>query len=339
LNFIAGKSNDETEQEMTVAIMHFGVSNQSTPKANCSPESAPTIIYGKHAKSLTELLERDGVPVVIAKTAQILQVAAVKKLASSSLMWLLCHGIKDTPLTVKEVHSSYSNKLQQLVEEVIPLLETLAMEQWMNTTQQHGRMYTIGSVPEMMDYLHTYSMSISDGDVTLNCKLALKEIHERNGLILSLMNENQYENSFHLELIRQVAGEELAAQYTRSSTLLGGSTISKATKCSKQRTVPCTSSVLNVLAHKRSVKTDSALATKSSKSVVVIGAGVVGSSIAYHLSRRGVNVVVMDTSNKLLPANGGIDPGTATSTSFAWLNANDKYPLSYLQLNQLGMEM
>jgi glycine/D-amino acid oxidase-like deaminating enzyme len=78
----------------------------------------------------------------------------------------------------------------------------------------------------------------------------------------------------------------------------------------------------------------------STKSAVVIGAGMLGSSIAYHLSLRGVNVTIMDIKANILPdkPDDKIDPGTATSSSFAWLNANDKAPLSYMQLNILGME-
>lgn len=54
---------------------------------------------------------------------------------------------------------------------------------------------------------------------------------------------------------------------------------------------------------------------------------------------------MLDKSTNLLPQTGPTDrdeeiyPGVATSSSFAWLNANDKSPLSYMQLNQLGMEM
>lgn len=89
----------------------------------------------------------------------------------------------------------------------------------------------------------------------------------------------------------------------------------------------------------------------SNPSVVIIGAGIIGSSLAYHLSRLDdVQVTVLDKSTNLLPReakdgndddgnNDEVSPGVATSSSFAWLNANDKSPLSYMQLNHLGMEM
>ena len=51
--------------------------------------------------------------------------------------------------------------------------------------------------------------------------------------------------------------------------------------------------------------------------VAVIGAGIVGSSVAYRLSEGGAEVVMID----------GAEPGSGTtSTSFAWVNANNKLP-------------
>jgi glycine/D-amino acid oxidase-like deaminating enzyme len=62
--------------------------------------------------------------------------------------------------------------------------------------------------------------------------------------------------------------------------------------------------------------------------VAVVGAGVVGSSVAYHLSEGGAEVVLID----------GAEPGSGTtSTSFAWVNANNKLPREYFELNLAGM--
>ena len=62
--------------------------------------------------------------------------------------------------------------------------------------------------------------------------------------------------------------------------------------------------------------------------VAVIGAGIVGSSVAYRLSEGGAAVVLID----------GAGPGTGTtSTSFAWVNANNKLPREYFELNLAGM--
>ena len=62
--------------------------------------------------------------------------------------------------------------------------------------------------------------------------------------------------------------------------------------------------------------------------VAVIGAGIVGSSVAYWLSEGGAEVVMID----------GAQPGSGTtSTSFAWVNANNKLPRDYFELNVAGM--
>ena len=62
--------------------------------------------------------------------------------------------------------------------------------------------------------------------------------------------------------------------------------------------------------------------------VVVVGSGIVGSSIAYHLARRGAEVTVCERE---APASG------ATSKSFAWINASaGKQPYHYHRLNRLS---
>src|SRR6266542_1880217 len=62
----------------------------------------------------------------------------------------------------------------------------------------------------------------------------------------------------------------------------------------------------------------------SGLSVVVVGAGVVGASIAYRLARSGARVTLVDRGT----------PGRGTSAnSFAWVNANDKPPRAYHRLN------
>ena len=62
--------------------------------------------------------------------------------------------------------------------------------------------------------------------------------------------------------------------------------------------------------------------------VAVVGAGIVGSSVAYRLSEGGAEVVMID----------GAEPGSGTtSTSFAWVNANNKLPRDYFELNVAGL--
>lgn len=62
--------------------------------------------------------------------------------------------------------------------------------------------------------------------------------------------------------------------------------------------------------------------------VAIIGAGIVGASVAYNLVKQGARVHIIDWG----------EPGRGTtSTSFAWLNANQKTPRAYFDLNLAGM--
>jgi sarcosine oxidase subunit beta len=64
--------------------------------------------------------------------------------------------------------------------------------------------------------------------------------------------------------------------------------------------------------------------------VVVIGAGVIGCSIAYHLARRGVSVTVIDAN--------GVATGTSSATlGLVWVQR--KNPAEYMELNWLSSKL
>lgn len=67
-----------------------------------------------------------------------------------------------------------------------------------------------------------------------------------------------------------------------------------------------------------------------SSRVVIIGAGILGASIAYRIAARGFAVTLID---KASPGSG------ASSHSFAWINAGLKVPLDYHNLNRRSMDM
>jgi glycine/D-amino acid oxidase-like deaminating enzyme len=64
--------------------------------------------------------------------------------------------------------------------------------------------------------------------------------------------------------------------------------------------------------------------------IVIIGAGIVGSSIGYHLACRGAEVILVEKDQ---PGSG------ASRASFAWLNAGTKEPFEYHDLNRRSLEM
>ncbi|MEZ4524034.1 MAG: FAD-binding oxidoreductase [Thermomicrobiales bacterium] len=63
--------------------------------------------------------------------------------------------------------------------------------------------------------------------------------------------------------------------------------------------------------------------------VIVVGAGVVGSGLAWRLASQGQDVVLVERGQ---PATG------TTGSSFSWYNANSKRPEDYFRLNLAGME-
>jgi glycine/D-amino acid oxidase-like deaminating enzyme len=62
--------------------------------------------------------------------------------------------------------------------------------------------------------------------------------------------------------------------------------------------------------------------------VIVIGAGVIGSSVAYRLAQAGAQVTIFETHRVC---------GGTSATSFAWVNSNNKPPRAYHDLNVAGI--
>ena len=69
--------------------------------------------------------------------------------------------------------------------------------------------------------------------------------------------------------------------------------------------------------------------------IAVIGAGIVGASIAFHLARRGAKVTLIDAGGP--GKESAVQP--ATAVSFAWMNARDKNPRHYHLFNRRSLDM
>ena len=63
-----------------------------------------------------------------------------------------------------------------------------------------------------------------------------------------------------------------------------------------------------------------------SENVIVVGAGIMGAAIAWHLARGGAQVTVVDK---------GEPGGIATPRSWAWINASWGHPDHYVRLRSL----
>jgi glycine/D-amino acid oxidase-like deaminating enzyme len=63
--------------------------------------------------------------------------------------------------------------------------------------------------------------------------------------------------------------------------------------------------------------------------VIVVGAGVIGASIAWYLARDGARVTIVE---------GAAPGGLATPRSWAWLNASWGHPEPYVRLRMRSME-
>lgn len=64
------------------------------------------------------------------------------------------------------------------------------------------------------------------------------------------------------------------------------------------------------------------------KRIIVIGSGIIGASIAWHLASRGADVTVIEA---------GAAGGLATRNSWAWINASWGNPLPYFRLRERSM--
>jgi glycine/D-amino acid oxidase-like deaminating enzyme len=66
----------------------------------------------------------------------------------------------------------------------------------------------------------------------------------------------------------------------------------------------------------------------AAKEIIVVGAGIIGASIAWHLTRSGASVTIVDS---------GEAGGVATPASFAWINASWGNPEPYFRLRMRSM--
>ena len=286
----------------TVVVPHFAMLtkcriNQSSVSTN--PHSPPTYLCGRHAPEAARILQAHGIPTKILESFQDIQKAAAFKVLWASCMWLLCHS-SDSPLTVAQVHNNKQDKLDELVDELFPALIQLV-------SQSVNR-------KELDRYLRDYSFSIPNAIPSK--ELAMAELNDRNGVFLSLRSTEHPQN-YHQQMIQDLVGTKLLNNILQPSPR----------KESEQQKVQTSSIGLVSWGEKGTFQ-------PASTNVIIVGAGIMGSGLALFLAeqRPDLAITVLDQ----LPHDSS-PVGKTTPASWAWLNANAKYPKSYQLLNQLGI--
>ena len=313
----------------TVVVPHFGVLQvQADPVT--SFVSPPTFVYGKHAALVERILKDNGIhKVETVDTYQEIIVAAAQKLLWAASMWLLCHSTNDDdsndttgPLTALAVHTSLKDKLDALVrQELFPALCNRLPEAFTNTPEQCNA---------ALEYMHRYSKSMPTA--IPNRDLGRDEWKERNAFFLQADNNSNnitQQQPLHVDLLQRVGGISIediiiSAMSPTKNSRTGTAAMYATTPRQRINLPELGITVTGSLDPSR---------TKPIQKAIVVGAGILGSSVALHLARQGIvsDVTVIDVqSSKQL--------GVTTPASWAWLNANGKSPPEYAWMNQLGMD-
>ncbi|KAG7350793.1 FAD dependent oxidoreductase [Nitzschia inconspicua] len=325
-------------EDCTLVVPHFAVlqlcrhddplqmGNDGSGPIQTTHRSPPTVIYGKHAASVANILQRHGVNTRIVESFSEIRLYAGMKLLWASCMWLLCHDrsfnnnnkYKHEPLTVRQVHEQRQADLDRLVDELFPSLQDLVI---VNTKKQQSKLLSKGTIA---DYMRNYSQSIPQAIPSKD--LALSEFQERNGVFF---NNHQ---TYHRQLLLQhFTVNDVDMTSNNTSSIIRTESSSKSND--DRVTVDLDRIGLKVSGTRvRNNKYTVQGPASDEKRVIIVGGGMMGSSIALALASRRPhwNITVIDESEEY-------DMGKTTNSSWAWLNANNKQPKSYQALNQLGI--
>ena len=293
-----GLLSERFQRNGTVVIPHFAVLQVNCDDPVTSAESPPTYLYGRHVDVIDNMLVAKGVRVEHVEAWDKICVYAAQKLLWASCMWLLCHA-SSPPLTVSQVHEQKQNTLEQLVRELSPAFQTV-----------------IGSNESMslqatLNYMKSYSNSMPEAVPSLD--LAMTEIVDRNGVWLM----QEMPQPLHRKLLLDRIGSK-AMQHLVNKASLHPAEENDLSHSTKQVVLP--EIQLQCYGTNRKGEPDC-------ETVIIVGGGIIGSSLALSLARRGCKVTVVDPN----------PIGVTSPASWAWINANQKKPMHYKWLNQLGM--
>ena len=238
------------------------------------------------------------------------------------------------------MHEQRPEELRRLVQELLPAIERLTGVK--------------EDLPALMEYLEAYSRSIPNA--VPSKELAMAELHDRNILFLKHAT-NHEQQSFHKQLLKETVIDpellelplplEQNAQRTKKivTTTPAANTTNPTKLSAEMKNIGLTAWGLpypkpNATSFKDDGSDENDKDDTNNKqkprSVVVVGSGIIGTSLALSLAQKQPNwkIAVVDSN----PQNQKQQAlGTTTPASWAWLNANGKYPFQYQQLNQLGL--
>jgi glycine/D-amino acid oxidase-like deaminating enzyme len=295
----------------SVVVPHFGVLEVNADPVTSS-ESPPTFLYGKHAHAVESILQARGIAKLetLSSYSEII-VAAAQKLLWASSMWLLCHASpnNDDPITALQVHTELAKKLENLVKkELFPALCARIPE------------FSPDDCDTALDYMYRYSKSMPGAIPNRN--LAVAEWKERNAFFLAV--RDTVPQPLHEKLLQQVGGiSQDDIQVVANSQQQSLEENLHSSQSTRQK-VDLPALGLTVVGNKLS-------SSSNVQTAIVVGGGILGSSVALHLARQGTKVTVVDLQSQK-------EMGRTTPASWAWLNANGKSPPAYAWLNQLGMD-
>jgi glycine/D-amino acid oxidase-like deaminating enzyme len=296
----------------TIIVPHFSIlqicrRNDMENPIGTDRMSPKTFLHGKHAVYAAKVLEKYGVATEIVDSFSTIKVKAALKLVWASCMWLLCHSADDSrPLTFEQVHKKHQTTLDRLVGDILPALEKFVGQ----SIQQK----------DVDDYMRNYSLSIAHA--IPNKELAIAELSDRNGLWLGLRTEENPQE-FHQELIETVVTRKALEQLLAESN--------------GQQPPPNIEGAKTLELDEIGLKVSGASSSRPItplKNVIIVGGGMVGSSVAFFLAQRrpDISIQVLDLLSER-------DLGRTTAASWAWLNGNGKEPKAYQILNQLGLHV
>jgi hypothetical protein len=194
------------QQNATVILPHFGVL-QVNADPTTSIDSPPTYVYGKHAHSMADILQKRGIQTVqVVDSWGDMCLFATRKLLWASCLWLLCHDTNSSdpqqPITVSLVHAEKQDQLEQLVHELMPALQKLTDGGSTNETA-------------VLSYMTSYSLSMPHAIPSK--KLALAELKDRNGVFFHQLDiDGHHHQPFHCELLERVAGRDAMKQLLKN---------------------------------------------------------------------------------------------------------------------------